>query len=443
MTTLSKDTMEINNQLPPIKSKIGIWGFGVVGKSVLSFLTKKDYTLSLLEQRELTPLEVALVTGHNVQCVDQHYLPQFLEMNDFIIASPGIDLEPYKGYAHKWITELDLFAAENNIPVIAITGSVGKTSIVTLLTGLLNALGKRAIALGNIGTPMLDILEQLNFSEDNKLQPPYDYLVMELSSFQLEHTKHFKPTIAAITNLIPNHLDRHKTLENYLFAKSKIIKNQTEEDRAIIPMEFMDIFWPFVGQQKITWVGEGKFDDIALALSDITCMQNWNLIFSILEALNLPIEEVTKYAYNISMPKHRVELVRIFKTIRFYNDSKGTLIESTQQAIGRFKTEPILLFLGGLCKGVDRKPLIESLPSNIKQVFCFGKEADQLAQWCIEAAITCSIHETLESAFETCVKVMKDNDIVLLSPSGSSYDLFKNYEERGKRFAQLVNNLKE
>ncbi|NBQ17415.1 UDP-N-acetylmuramoyl-L-alanine--D-glutamate ligase, partial [bacterium] len=325
-------------------------------------------------------------------------MPQFLELNDFIVASPGIDLEPYKDYQDKWLTELDLFSAVNTTPVIAITGSVGKTSVVTLLTGLLNAFGKRACAIGNIGTPMLDLLAE---HQNNT----YDFFVMELSSFQLEHAQHFKPKIAIITNLIANHLDRHKTLENYLCAKSHILKNQTEDDFAIIPMEFTDAFWPFIGQQKVIWVGEGNFDDITKMLSDISCLQNWNLILTVLELLDLPVDKVPDYAHTISMPRHRVEFLGTHQGVKFYNDSKATVIESTKEALKRFKTEPVLLFLGGLSKGTDRKPLITWLPQNIKHVFCFGKEADQLAKWCTEAGIKNSLHKTLESAFESCVKV--------------------------------------
>lgn len=430
--------MQTNNLLPPAKSKIGIWGFGVVGKSVLSFLTnctEKEYQISLLEQRELTPLEQALIQGHNVHCIDQAFLPQFLELNDYIIASPGIDLEPYKDYQDKWLTELDLFSTVNTVPVIAVTGSIGKTSIVTLLTGLLNAFGKRACAIGNIGTPMLDLLADS--------QNSYDYYVMELSSFQLEHAQYFKPNIAIITNLIANHLDRHKTLENYLLAKKQILKNQTEEDFAIIPMEFMDAFWPFIGQQKVIWVGENSFDDITKMLSDITCTQNWNLILTVLELLDLPIDKVPDYVHKIIMPRHRVEFLGTHDGVKFYNDSKATVIESTKEALKRFKTEPVLLFLGGLSKGTDRQPLITWLPENIKQVFCFGKEADQLAKWCTESGIKNSSHKTLESAFESCVKVMNSHDIVLLSPSGSSYDLFAHYEERGDVFTKLFKKLKK
>ena len=273
--------MNINNQLPSAKSKIGIWGFGVVGKSILSFLTSlpnKEYQISILEQRSLTPLEQELIKGHNALLVDQKFLHQFLEMNDYIIASPGVDLTPYKDFQEKWITELDLFSAVNKTPVIAVTGSVGKTSIVTLLTGLLNAFNKRACAIGNIGTPMLDLLTDATNNT-------YDFFVMELSSFQLEHAKYFKPNIAIITNLIANHLDRHKTLENYLIAKGSLLKNQTEENIAIIPMEFMDAFWSFIGQQKVIWVGQNSFDDITKLLSDISCSQNWNLILTVLELL--------------------------------------------------------------------------------------------------------------------------------------------------------------
>ncbi len=423
------------NPILTSSTKVGIWGFGVVGKSIMHFLAQKSCKLSVLEQRALEKDEITLLKNNHVQIVDYAYIQQFLEFNDYIIASPGVDITPYTEFQDKFITELDLFYQyiPKNTFIIAITGSAGKTSTVTLLTGLLNALGKKAIAIGNIGTAMFDTISTIE---------KYDYIVMELSSFQLENIKAFSPKIAAITNFIPNHLDRHKTIENYLDAKGRLLKHQTEECHAFIPMEYMEPFWSFIEKQKTTWIGNDSFQDITKELSDISVAQNWRMVLSIIDHLKLPTEDIIKYAHSIKLPEHRVEFVRNYKGVRFYNDSKSTLLESTQEALKRFSDDSVILFLGGLSKGVDRKPLINSLSCNIKKVICFGKEAHILSAWCLESGITTTSHKTLESAFTSCIQSMKNNDVVLFSPSGSSFDLFKNYQERGAYFKKLVQNLK-
>ena len=412
--------------------KIGIWGFGKTGQSILGFLSHHTSDFFIFETNELDNFQKAIIEGHHAQVVAPDLLPQFLELCDIIIASPGVDLRPYLApeleLRHKLITELDLFSLYVKKPVIAITGSVGKTTIVHLLTQFLITLGKKAIAAGNIGMPMLDILAT---------QHQYDYIILELSSFQLEYCTHFRPNIAVITNLYPNHLDRHTDMYAYLEAKGKLLAHQQETDRAILPMILIDELWPFLGKQKVTWVSQDAYADIIPLLSDITCKENLQLIFAIIEELELDTHELFGKTNNISLPEHRMELVGTYHDITFYNDSKATIGASTLQAAFNMQ-QPTILMLGGLSKGANREELIKLLPKKIKFIVCFGKEAEQLNNWCQQTGLASQATDTLEAGFEIALKNALPGDAILLSPAGSSYDLFKNYEERGKLFKKLV-----
>lgn len=412
------------------RKKVGIWGFGKTGQSILSFIATHVEKITVFESNSLSEQQLLLLRKHNALLVPSDYLDQFLELNDIIIPSPGVDLRPYANWSEKWVSELDIFAEHVTVKTIAVTGSVGKTSVVTLLTELLNRCRITAIAAGNIGTPMLDVLAQ---------QKNYQVIVLELSSFQLELSHSFAPSLAAITNIFPNHLDRHGDLAEYARAKGQLLVHQTEDDWAIIPLAFLDAFIPYTAHQKVVWLAEDAYlEELPKELFDITFAANWQLIFAILEQCGIEPQTVIAHCKNLTIPEHRFEKIGTHRGIHFYNDSKATIAESMLESVARLGSQPIILFLGGLDKGVDRSPSIAQLPKNIVHVLCFGKEGEVIHQLCAQRGLTSSTHPTLESAWTTCTKLTQAGDTVLFSPAGASYDLFKNYEERGKRFKQLV-----
>ena len=413
--------------------KVGIWGFGKTGQSILECICPYAQDCYIMESSQLTEEQQAFSKKHNGQIVSAEYLSQFFEVCDLIIPSPGIDITPYKEkYPNKFLSELDIFGGCVQTHIIAITGSVGKTTTVSLLEQILNKLGKRTKALGNIGTPMLSCIKD---------QQLYDYFILEVSSFQLEHIQSFSPTIATILNILPNHLDRHGTMESYLHAKGQLLAHQTEKEYAILPLPYMDEFWPFVRQQKVHWVGNDAYDYIIQALSDLTAKENIVLILAILENIGFEAEAIIPFIQELHRPAHRMELVRIHKGISFYNDSKATIAQSTLQALEQCKDRPTILLLGGLSKGVSRHDLIKQLPKTLKYVVCFGAEADQLHAWCMDEVLASSSHPTLEDAWQKALEIAQSGDIVLLSPAGTSYDLFKNFEERGNQFKKLIATL--
>lgn len=408
--------------------KVGIWGFGVTGQSILGFLSQFECQILITDKNKLNGVQQALIDGHKVQFVEYQFLPQFLELCDIIIPSPGVDLKPFSLFNAKFLSELDLFAQLVTRPTIAITGSVGKTSTVHTLTHLLNKLGKKALACGNIGFPLLDAIGQQN---------KYDYLVLELSSFQLQHNTLFKPDRAAIITLCPNHLDQHADMFEYITAKGQLFKHQTENQHAIIPIHLMDCMFDFVNKQQVQWLTDDYEVDKIKALSDILPPINAQIIIALLESIDLPTDNLKELCVDLPALPHRIEYVTTINGVDYYNDSKSTIGAATVAAVQKFAGKPIILFLGGLSKGADRSELIKELKNKVNHIICFGAEAQQLHQFCITVGISASHHATLEAAINYTKTITQSGDIVLFSPAGSSFDLFSNYIERGNCFKKL------
>lgn len=439
--------------------KIGIWGFGVVGKSLVNYLSTLDVHLIVIEKRTLNSAEIDFLNQKKITHLDQSHIDEFLETNDFIVASPGINLEPYEKYKHKWITELDIFSANFKKPVVSITGTVGKTTITHLIGEILKLKGINAIQAGNIGLGMCDLIEK---------QSEIDCVVLELSSFQLEHCISFAPDIAVWTNFYANHLDRHGTLQSYFDAKSKIFTNQLSNQKCLLPFtlagqilrnsnscNFFSLNKPtdlkflqkndslfFMQNESIYKLQDDKLEFVfdVSKLPPITYLENWLIICAVLYLQNINISDVSNF--NLQLPEHRLEKFAVKGNINFYNDSKSTIPDATIAAVTKLQEKPMMLFLGGLSKGVDRAPLIKDLKNykNLKHIICFGKESESLKNICDLNEINSTSCATLEEAVELCFKIMHDNYQIVFSPAGSSFDLFLDYQDRGRKFKQIVND---
>src|SRR3990167_2826133 len=381
--------------------KIGIWGSAVVGTSVFSFLKAQNHNCEIFDY---PTSDVEKLNGFDV-----------------IIPSPGINA---KAIENKILSEVDLFSEFFKKPIIAVTGSLGKTTIVHILNLILKQNGLRSIAAGNIGLPLCDIIP---------CQEDLDIAVLELSSFQLEWAKKIKPKLAILTNLVPNHLDRHKTFESYKDAKFNLFKLQTSIDKLLAPIDLAPeleilksdkfyfsissnfdksnkvyflknssvFFWDGFSQRLIS-----KIDSKGL---NFTFLQNWLIIFA---ALDLVGQKSTAIDFGKFVPlENRMERFEAHEAI-FYNDSKSTVLESTLKAVESLSKEPIL-FLGGLSKGVDRKNSLKKLKNQASSVICFGKEADQLNAYCQEFGIESKSFINLEDAVGFCLQIVKKGDLVL------------------------------
>lgn len=453
-----------------MKACVGIWGFGVTGKAAAHFFKKKGYDIWVMDSKAQA-LQEAQSLG--IRVIPQKDVCSFLQQSDLLFASGGINVkEHYAPYKTKWITEVDLFAQEwrQNFPqkpIIAITGTVGKTTVTHLLHRLLNTLSGSEHAWlvgGNIGTPLFSLLEQATNQTIG--------VVLELSSFQLEYAKTFYPDVGIITNIYPNHLDRHGSVQEYLAAKINLLKKIPQEGHIIAPYSLYDQILDLESPAKTCFFNEddtflkdfffNKADayflhkncimrklkdlqDISLTtlmpLASLTFNINWLTIFLGAHALGFDMNTILNAAQSLSdIPKHRVAYLGSHKGLSFYNDSKATVPESTLAAIKKLSLQfsSIHLLLGGESKGIDRSALISKLQGTVTHIYCFGKEAVHLYTFCSRLNIPASFYATLDDAFRDCVKQATDQSCVLLSPAGSSYDLFKNYQERGDYFTSLT-----
>lgn len=418
--------------------KIGIIGCGAVGKSIITFLRKlfPEVIVYITDQRTLSENEEVFLKQENALFVHYDQIKEFLTLSEYIFISPGCDREPFKSVEHKWIEEVDLFFKYTKKPVIAVTGSAGKTSTVLLLEHILKKHNVRVVACGNSGFPLLSALLE---------QDEIDFFIAELSSFQLEYATNCMADYAMITNFSDNHLDRHKTIESYKAAKANIFKYQKPSQYAIVPFDMYGPFSDVLDHQKLILFSQDDNNyNITNQLSDITSVKNWNGICTLLEAIDeLPtISELEKYCKDFKN-EHRIEYVGKKNGLVFYNDSKATLPLSTLHALSQFKDKPVILMLGGFSKGVDRKHLIKQLPSNIIHIACFGLEAEILGEFCKTLRRNYSEHITIDDAFNTVLELpLLEETIVLFSPAGATHTHeFANYKERGNFFKSLVRSL--
>lgn len=451
------DMLFFMKQIQFYQKKIGIWGFGVVGKSALRFFRRQKALCSVLDQKESKDSDFS----------------QFLDSNEYILPSPGIDLRPYEQYQHKFLAEADIFRQFWHKPIIGITGSVGKTTVTTLLAQIMEEAGYRVAVGGNIGIGMLDLIAD---------QDSYDYAILELSSFQLALCRSFAPDLAIWTNFYPNHLDRHGSVEDYFEAKMNILQRQKEGQLGLVgesmlkELNRVPRYNPYGITRderkkkmcKISNLSESSHTIDAPLRENLfkihpewpakqvvsrdhyklTHPTNWQTIIQALEILNIPIPDLSKI--NFKLPEHRLEKVATINGVTFYNDSKATIAEATLAAVEQFHPPShdkcfgviqsnIILLLGGLSKGVNRKPLILALRDRVKHIIAFGDEADDIAKLCNQEALKCISCTTLEAALENAIKKAKLGDQILLSPGGASFDLFSDYVERGAYFKKLIN----
>lgn len=443
-----------------IDKKVGIWGFGTVGQAALTFFAQRRARITVMDQKNPTEADKALINHHNARFIKEENIHEFFHGHHYVLASPGIDVRPYLKHKDKLLTELDIFFAYWDDKTIAVTGSIGKTTLTTMISQLLTHSMPVATG-GNIGTCMLDLIAQ----------QPKNYAILELSSFQLEYAASCTPDIAIITNLYPNHYDRHESKDSYALAKAHIFYRQHINQHLILGAQTVTsavikkMLYEHQGSLTLIAVSEYeipdeygmetafyfKHNDIVMRRNGVETIGgtlqnlppfahtiNWLYLFATWHRLGLPYNTIQAYAHTIQLPEHRLEWVATINGAVFYNDSKATIPEATMAAVRQFK-KPIILFLGGLSKGVDRSGFVQQLAqTTISHICCFGAEAPQLDAWCKKACVPSSCHATLEEAFTAAQAIISPGTTVLFSPSGSSYDLFENFPARGKRFKELV-----
>lgn len=440
---------------------IGIWGYGITGAAAVDYFeSQRVRQITICDAKPLSPTIHTALVQKNIIVRDASELELFLEEVDYIVKSPGISCNNLSAhYIAKIIPEFNIFAASWRGPIVAITGTVGKTTVTSLLHQLLCGLQKSSVAGGNIGTSMLRLLTECTLSE---------YAIIELSSFQTELGIAVAPDLAIITNIYPNHLDRHGSFENYRTAKLELIRFQNNHQKALLPLSCASVIQRSQEDHNYAWFSLHKpssserehcaSHDTWYYIEDnyivreqyqqttvigprqpttITFVENIVILTAAIDLLGLTLEPATWN--NVTIPAHRLAPVATHRSITFFNDSKSTVPAATLAAIQQIAPHKPVLFIGGISKGVDRKPFIQQLRGNITLAVCFGNESEQLAAWCTEYHIPAYAESTLETAYKRYIQQHAQvGDYVLFSPAGASYDLFKNYVERGEQFVELV-----
>jgi len=376
-----------------------------------------------------------------------------------VILSPGVDihsqdLNSARESGTEIISELELAYRMSETPIIAITGTNGKSTTTSLIGHLLEQGGKDVRVGGNIGIPFV------SFVKDQ----PKDYLVLEISSFQLEGAVQFHPYIGVILNITPDHLDRHKTIERYAGLKEKIAANQTENDVLVLNYDDPWVHRVSAGKKSRKWyfstIGpvkrgcqlskdriqfkDGETEETICHISELHQAMQWqveNILPSVLVARLAGIDaaSIAKTLREFKGLEHRLEWVRSISDVDFINDSKGTNTGALEKSLNSFN-RPIILIAGGQDKGGDFQSLKPLLKEKVKHMVLIG-EARPKIQAILNGSFGYESADDMETAVRQAYAQAQPGDVVLLSPACASFDMFRDYADRGQQFKGCVQSL--
>ncbi len=441
--------------------KVLVVGLARTGLATVRFLKERGAIVSASESKleeemkeavsELKEQSVSIEWGgHTVS----HFLNQ-----DIIVLSPGVDptLEPIqKALDQKVpvISEIELASQFIDVPIIAITGTNGKTTTTLLIGEMLKEQGKKVGVGGNVGEPLILFVE----GGDR-----YEILVVETSSFQLEGIDTFRPRCSIFLNITEDHLDRYQTYEDYIEAKLRIFKNQGPEDMAILNQDDPIVMkhekrvkakkfffslretvneGSFFDGEKVILRLSGREEIYSLSQSPLKGIHNVeNMMAAILAArlFGSSKEAIQRALHRFKGLEHRLEFVREMEGVSYYNDSKGTNVGSVVKSLQSFQN-PIILIAGGKDKHTDLNPLREPIQRRVKRMILIGEARERMARELGNLTDTVKAG-TLEEAVHLAHQSAKKGEVVLLSPACSSFDMFKDYKERGEVFKRAVNRL--
>lgn len=435
-----------------------IVGLGKTGLSCVNYFHRLgEYVLvvddhpqpALLPQLRTSFPEVPFLTGAEADMA--------LQQVDHWVVSPGVALQRLQariGHSSSRVCEGDvaLFCRQAQAPIIAITGSNGKTTVATLMGRIIREAGYSAEVCGNIGEPVLDVLQR----------PVPDYYVLELSSFQLELLPQLAAHVAIVLNVDPDHMDRYSSFEQYVGVKKSIYSHCTHAvingdqpqaweggvekgTRFTLREPDAQVFGLSERGGKVMMM-HGEHPLIAvddLRLSGFHHWQNALAVFAMSHCLLLPMEAVCAVLREFEGLPHRCQLVAIRNAVRWVNDSKATNVGAAIAGIQTTKASTggeLLLIVGGIGKGADFSMLAEAVCDGVKQVLVLGEDGPIIAKQ-LAGHVTLIPVDSLESAVVHAARVAAPGDTVLLSPACASFDMFDNYEHRGQAFSQYIGQL--
>lgn len=409
-------------------------GAGASGLAAVRLLRALGVRVRLLDRGEFPAGALAMAGDPDLELIRAEHEPGHFSGADVVVTSPGVPmsallplLKAAGGPPLMAETELALrYAGE---PVLAVTGSSGKTTTVSLASAMLEAAGKKIFLGGNIGTPLSDYVLG---------REKADVLVLELSSFQLQGCRSLRPRAAVLLNLTANHLDQHTDMAEYAEAKFSIFARQTSGDAAILPPELAEEYRcrGFAGRLEVI-AHTGRFANMALPGAHNA--DNAEAAYLACREFGVGEADAVRAAVAFEPLRHRLEKAGTVRGVLYVNDSKSTTVDSMRAALSSFDA-PVLLLAGGKFKGGDLASLIPLLRRRVKAVALFGASREIFERaW--QGVLPLTWDADLPAAVARIARMAAPGDVALLSPGTASYDLYKNYEERGDHFRALVRDL--
>jgi UDP-N-acetylmuramoylalanine--D-glutamate ligase len=448
--------MELNGK------RVLVVGLGRSGVASALFLKSRGARVTVSDAKTEDQLreEIPVLLDHGIAVETGGHGERTFQNQDLIVVSPGVpvDAEPIlqaRALGQDVVGEIELASEFLQGAIAAITGSNGKTTTTSLTGEILSAGGLKTLVGGNIGTPAISLVPQ---------STPDTVTVLEVSSFQLETIRTFRPKIAVVLNVTPDHLDRHRTFEAYVDAKARIFQNQQPEDFAVLNADDptcvelagrtrAQVFWfsrkrevehgAFVRDGRVLFRRVGSKQDV-MPVEEILLKGSHNLE-NVLAAVCAGVlmgcepQRIRKAVLGFKAVEHRLEYVAKVQGVEYYNDSKATNVDATIKALESFPSN-IHLILGGKDKGSDYSVLNDLLRERVKCVYTIGTAAEKISSQ-IKGATSISPAGTIEAAVKQASSSAQPGDVVLLAPACASFDQFQNYEHRGRVFKELVRAL--
>lgn len=411
------------------------------GIAAAKLALRKGASVKISDTKKINEISNEIISWINENKIElecSEHSKEFVTKSDLIVISPGVkaDSEVLNWARESGVPilgEIEFAYQYTTKPVIAVTGSNGKTTVSTLIHDVIKEAGKQVCLCGNVGFPFSDFV-----SDDAQI----DYYVVEVSSFQMEALikessvkgftfKKFRPFIGVLLNISDNHLDRHKDFEEYFSAKKRIFENQTKDDYAVLNLQsslLQRLSTQLVSQVLFFNKIDGFFSN-----------PNFCAVQQVAEILGISPEIYTQVFEQFSGVEHRMEFVRTLEGIDYVNDSKSTTAEAGRWALNNSQ-KPTLLICGGRDKNIDFTPLKEIVQDKVKKMFVIGEAREKLIS-IFKDNVEIEDCSDLNDAVVKARNNAKEGDCILLSPMCVSFDMFKDFEDRGRQFKKIAQEL--
>ena len=434
-------------------------GLGVSGYSAARYLRSRGLAVCVVDTRPHPPLAESLLKEHpEVETFFGSLSVDAVKNAELLVVSPGVslglpDISAAKNRGAEIVGDIELFLQENTKPLIAITGSNGKSTVTTLVGEMCLAGGKKPLVAGNIGEPVLNSL--IENSE-------YDVAVLELSSFQLETTSIVPAESATILNISADHMDRYASMGDYMLAKARIMRGakravlsrhepELEQITKAAKLIYFGLDKPKadnifgVDRRKSgRWLMKGS--ESLMRLTDVPLVGLHNILnvlaaFALTDFLAIDKDKLVSAVISFEGLPHRMQTVAVKDGVTFVNDSKATNIGAAAMALKNLES-PVYWIAGGDGKGADFSEMRDELPDTVQHAFLIGRDANEIKN-AVNSKVSTTVVDTLEDAVRQAYKLASPGSVVLLSPACASFDMFSGFAQRGEEFVRAVKALSD